>query len=60
MDCVYLNDQGKTVPMVMGCYGIGVTRTFASIVEQHHDEEGIVFPLQVPEAVRYEWNRNLY
>ena len=47
MDCVYLNDQGKTVPMVMGCYGIGVTRTFASIVEQHHDEEGIVFPLQV-------------
>lgn len=47
MGCVYLNEQGKTMPMVMGCYGIGVTRTFASIVEQHHDENGIVFPIQV-------------
>ena len=47
MGCTYLNEQGKTIPMVMGCYGIGVTRTFASIVEQHHDDFGIVFPLQV-------------
>ena len=47
MGCTYLNEQGKTMPMVMGCYGIGVTRTFASIVEQHHDEFGIVFPIQV-------------
>lgn len=47
MGCTYLNEQGKTLPMVMGCYGIGVTRTFAAIVEQHHDEYGIVFPLQV-------------
>lgn len=47
MGCTYLNDQGKTIPMVMGCYGIGVTRTLAAIIEQHHDEHGIVFPLQV-------------
>lgn len=47
MGCVYLNEEGKTMPMVMGCYGIGVTRTFASIVEQHHNENGIIFPIQV-------------
>lgn len=47
MGCTYLNEQGVTKPMIMGCYGIGVTRTFAAIVEQHHDEEGIIFPLQV-------------
>ena len=47
MNCVYLNEQGINKPMVMGCYGIGVTRTFASIVEQHHDDSGIIFPLQV-------------
>lgn len=47
MNCSYLNKDGKLVPMVMGCYGIGVTRTFASIIEQHHDENGICFPLCV-------------
>ena len=31
----------------MGCYGIGVTRTLASIVEQHHDDNGIIWPLSV-------------
>lgn len=47
MNCTYLNDEGKTVPMVMGCYGIGVTRTMASIVEQYHDEHGIIWPVNV-------------
>ena len=47
MGCTYLDEKGITRPMVMGCYGIGVTRTFASIVEQYHDEFGIKFPLQV-------------
>ena len=47
MGCTYLNEQGVTKPMVMGCYGIGVTRTLASIVEQHHDENGIIWPLSV-------------
>lgn len=47
MNCVYLNEQGKSLPMVMGCYGIGVTRTLQAMIEQHHDADGIVFPLQV-------------
>ena len=47
MKCVYVNEQGKNVPMVMGCYGIGVTRTLQSIVEQYHDEFGIKWPLNV-------------
>ena len=46
MNCTFLNEQGKTLPMMMGCYGIGVTRTFQAIIEQHHDEYGIVFPLE--------------
>ena len=47
MKCVYVDEQGKNVPMVMGCYGIGVTRTLQSIVEQYHDEFGIKWPLNV-------------
>lgn len=47
MGCTYLNEEGKNIPMVMGCYGIGVTRTLASIVEQYHDDQGIIWPLNV-------------
>ena len=47
MGCTYLNDKGVEVPMVMGCYGIGVTRTMASIIEQNHDENGICWPINV-------------
>ena len=47
MKCTYVNEEGKNVPMVMGCYGIGVTRTLQSIVEQYHDEAGIKWPLNV-------------
>ena len=47
MDCTYTDEAGKNVPMVMGCYGIGVTRTLSSIIEQHHDEFGIKWPLNV-------------
>lgn len=43
----FLNDQGKAQPMVMGSYGIGVSRTVAAIIEEHHDEDGIVWPLSV-------------
>lgn len=42
-----LNDQGRSESLTMGCYGIGVSRTLAAIVEQHHDESGIVWPKQV-------------
>ena len=47
MGCTYLNDKGVDTPMVMGCYGIGVTRTMSSIIEQNHDENGICWPLNV-------------
>ena len=47
LKCTYQDEQGKNVPMVMGCYGIGVTRTMASIIEQNHDEFGIAWPLNV-------------
>lgn len=47
MNCTYVNEKGENVPMVMGCYGIGVTRTFQAIVEQYHDEFGIKWPLNI-------------
>ncbi len=47
MNCVYVNEAGKNVPMVMGCYGIGVSRTLQAIVEQYHDEYGIQWPMLV-------------
>lgn len=47
MNATFIDENGKNVPFVMGCYGIGVTRTMASIIEQHHDENGIIWPLSV-------------
>jgi len=47
MSCTYKDEKGNDIPMVMGCYGIGVTRTLQSIVEQYHDESGIKWPLNV-------------
>lgn len=44
MGAAYLNEQGKETPFVMGCYGIGVSRTFAAVVEQNRDENGIIWP----------------
>lgn len=43
----FLDEQGKAQPLIMGCYGIGVSRTIAAIVEQHHDESGIIWPKNV-------------
>jgi prolyl-tRNA synthetase len=45
MDCTFLNSDGKSKPMVMGCYGIGVTRIMAAAIEQNHDEQGIAWPM---------------
>ena len=39
-----LDEQGKAVTMLMGCYGIGVTRVVAAAIEQNHDERGIIWP----------------
>lgn len=47
MNANFIDEGGKEKPFIMGCYGIGVTRTMASIIEQHHDENGIVWPLSV-------------
>lgn len=44
MDATVLDHNGKAVPMEMGCYGIGVTRILAAIVEQNHDDHGIIWP----------------
>ena len=43
----YLNAQGQSELMVMGCYGIGVTRTLQAVIEQSHDADGIVWPVSV-------------
>ncbi|MFD2657166.1 proline--tRNA ligase [Gracilibacillus thailandensis] len=43
----YLNEQGKQETMTMGCYGIGVSRTLAAIVEQYHDDNGIKWPKEI-------------
>ncbi len=45
MGLVYLSEEGKSQPVVMGCYGIGVERAMASVIEAHHDELGIIWPV---------------
>lgn len=47
MCATFIDEDGKAKPFIMGCYGIGVTRTVASIIEQHNDENGIIWPLEV-------------
>jgi len=44
LECTYLDEQGKKQYMIMGCYGIGVSRTLSAIVEQNCDEKGMVWP----------------
>ena len=46
-DAAYLNAEGQREMMVMGCYGIGVTRTLQAVIEQSHDADGIVWPVSV-------------
>lgn len=47
MGATYKDENQKDQLIVMGCYGIGVTRTLAAVVEQHHDENGIIWPMAV-------------
>jgi prolyl-tRNA synthetase len=47
MGCTYLDQQGKAQPMVMGCYGIGVTRLLGAAIEQGHDARGIIWPISM-------------
>jgi prolyl-tRNA synthetase len=44
LDANYTDENGEQHPMVMGCYGIGVSRVVAAAVEEHHDEHGIMWP----------------
>ncbi|MGN1280335.1 MAG: proline--tRNA ligase [Succinivibrio sp.] len=44
MNATIKDENGKDIPMIMGCYGIGVTRAIAATIEQHHDERGIIWP----------------
>jgi prolyl-tRNA synthetase len=45
MKCTFLDREGRELPMIMGCYGLGVGRTAAAAIEQNHDERGIIWPL---------------
>ncbi|OCA85440.1 proline--tRNA ligase [Bacillus sp. FJAT-27225] len=47
MDAVYLDENGRSQPIIMGCYGIGVSRTLAAIAEQFNDDKGLVWPKAV-------------
>ena len=47
LGCTYLDRDGKNHPMVMGCYGIGITRTVAASIEQNHDKDGIIWPVAI-------------
>lgn len=43
----FIDEDGKPKPVIMGCYGIGINRTLAAVIEQHNDEKGIIWPLSI-------------
>ncbi len=47
MNAVYLDEKGQSQPMVMGCYGIGVTRLLGAAIEQRFDDRGIMWPVSI-------------
>ena len=47
LKALFLDEQGKERPIIMGCYGIGVGRTVAAAIEQNHDKNGIIFPIPI-------------
>jgi prolyl-tRNA synthetase len=47
MNAYYKDENMQNQIIVMGCYGIGVSRTLAAVVEQHHDKDGIIWPLSL-------------
>ena len=47
LNAMFLDESGKQQPAIMGCYGIGVTRTLQAVIEQSHDANGIIWPLSV-------------
>jgi prolyl-tRNA synthetase len=47
MGATYTDESGAEQPFIMGCYGVGVTRSLAAVIEQHHDDDGIAWPVSV-------------
>jgi prolyl-tRNA synthetase len=47
MNCVFQNELGVNLPVIMGSYGIGVGRLLACVAEEHHDEHGLVWPITI-------------
>ena len=47
MNLNVLNENGRSIPVLMGCYGIGISRTLSAIIESHHDDRGIIWPKSV-------------
>jgi prolyl-tRNA synthetase len=50
LEAMFLDQEGQRKPIIMGCYGIGVSRLVATIIEQHHDAKGILWPKEVSPA----------
>ncbi len=50
LGATFMDENGKERPFLMGCYGVGVTRTLAAVVEQHNDENGICWPISIAPA----------
>ena len=50
MGATFMDEEGNEVPFFMGCYGVGISRTLAAIVEQHYDDHGIMWPPSVAPA----------
>lgn len=47
LDAYFLDEKGRELPLIMGCYGIGVSRLIAAVAEQYHDEKGLMWPRQL-------------
>ena len=47
LDATFTAEDGTERPFIMGCYGVGITRSLAAVIEQHHDDSGIVWPMSV-------------
>lgn len=47
LEAVYLDENGQKKAIIMGCYGIGVSRTMAAAIEQNHDQDGIIWPVAI-------------
>lgn len=50
MHATFTDEEGQERPFIMGCYGVGITRSLAAVIEQHHDEAGICWPVSVAPA----------